>query len=33
MTYLNTGEEMVGYTVSKTGVIALTRTMAKDITR
>merc|ERR1712002_1314188 len=24
-------EEMVGYTVSKTGVIALTRTMAKDI--
>ena len=27
------GEEMVGYTVSKTGVIALTRTMAKDIAR
>jgi len=27
------GEEMVGYTVSKTGVIALTRTMAKDISR
>jgi len=26
-------EEMVGYTVSKTGVIALTRTMAKDIAR
>merc|ERR1711892_946234 len=27
------GEEMVGYTVSKTGVIAMTRTMAKDIAR
>merc|ERR1712002_503447 len=27
------GEEMVGYTVSKTGVVALTRTMAKDIGR
>ena len=27
------GEEMVGYTVSKTGVVALTRTMAKDISR
>merc|ERR1711892_1047124 len=27
------GEEMVGYTVSKTGVIALTRTMAQDIAR
>eukprot|EP00091_Calanus_sinicus_P010801 TRINITY_DN24842_c0_g1_i1.p1 TRINITY_DN24842_c0_g1~~TRINITY_DN24842_c0_g1_i1.p1 ORF type:complete len:185 (-),score=52.26 TRINITY_DN24842_c0_g1_i1:120-674(-) len=26
-------EEMVGYTVSKTGVLALTRTMAKDIAR
>merc|ERR1711915_23064 len=26
-------EEMVGYTVSKTGVVALTRTMAKDIAR
>merc|ERR1712123_216273 len=26
-------EEMVGYTVSKTGVIALTRTMAQDIAR
>ena len=26
-------EEMAGYTVSKTGVIALTRTMAKDIAR
>merc|ERR1711892_574357 len=26
-------EKMVGYTVSKTGVIALTRTMAKDIVR
>merc|ERR1712123_42352 len=26
-------EEMVGYTVSKTGVVALTRTMAQDIAR